>query len=278
MARSSSIHSTAAAPSEICELLPAVWMPSGMTGLSLAEALLGGLPQALVPADDLLLAGRVALAVDDGTSMGATSRSKRPSAQAWAALRWDSAPSQSTSSRVMPRFWAMRSAAPNWSGMSQGKLSGLEEPGPLKTLAPRPTRLMASTPQEMPMSMASTTIRLLMKWLACWAEPHWQSTVVAADSYGQPGAQPGVAGDVGGLLAGLGDAAPDDLLDRSGVDARLLDQLDLRGGEQLGGVEARQPAVALADRRPDGFDDDRLTHVLLPGRWQRRRAPILESF
>ncbi len=36
------------------------------------------------------------------------------------------------------------------------------------------------------MSMASTAIRLLMKWLACWAEPHWQSTVVAAVSYGRP--------------------------------------------------------------------------------------------
>jgi hypothetical protein len=34
----------------------------------------------------------------------------------------------------------------------------------------------------MPMSMASAAIRLEMKWLACWAEPHWQSTVVAAVS------------------------------------------------------------------------------------------------
>ncbi len=82
----------------------------------------------------------------------------------------------------MPRFWAMRSAAPNWSGMSQGNSSGLDEPGPLNTLAPRPTRLMASTPQAMPTSMASAAIRLLTKWLACWAEPHWQSMVVAAVS------------------------------------------------------------------------------------------------
>ena len=36
----------------------------------------------------------------------------------------------------MPRFWAMRSAAPNWSGMSHGKCSGRELPGPLKALAP----------------------------------------------------------------------------------------------------------------------------------------------
>ena len=83
---------------------------------------------------------------------------------------------------MIPYFWAMRSAAPNWSGMSHGNSSGRDLPGPLKALAPRPTRLMASTPQAMPEWMASALIRLAMKLLACWAEPHWQSTVVAAVS------------------------------------------------------------------------------------------------
>ena len=41
---------------------------------------------------------------------------------------------------------------------------------------------MASTPQAMPEWMASAAIRLATKLLACWAEPHWQSTVVAAVS------------------------------------------------------------------------------------------------
>ena len=41
---------------------------------------------------------------------------------------------------------------------------------------------MASTPQAMPTSMASAPTRLATKLLACWAEPHWQSTVVAAVS------------------------------------------------------------------------------------------------
>ena len=36
-ARPSDIHSTAAAPSEICDELPAVWMPSGSTALSPAR-------------------------------------------------------------------------------------------------------------------------------------------------------------------------------------------------------------------------------------------------
>ena len=117
-----------------------------------------------------------------GASTGTISRSKRPSATATAAFCWEARPSQSTSSLVMPYLAAMRSAAPNWSGMSQGKGSGRDLPGPLKALAPSPTRLMASIPQAMPTSTASAAIRLFTKLLACWDEPHWQSTVVAATS------------------------------------------------------------------------------------------------
>ena len=44
------------------------------------------------------------------------SRSNRPSAQACLAFCWDSSPNSSTSSRVMPRRLAIRSAASNWLG------------------------------------------------------------------------------------------------------------------------------------------------------------------
>ena len=92
------------------------------------------------------------------------------------------------SSRVKPRFSAMRSAAPNWFGMSHGNSpGGRDVPGPLRTFAPSGTRLIASTPQPMPTSMAPASMRPATKWFACWAEPHWQSTVVHAVSYGQPG-------------------------------------------------------------------------------------------
>ena len=77
-------------------------------------------------------------------------------------------------------------------------------------------------------------------------------------------AQPGVAGDVRGLLAGLGHAAADDLLDLVGVDAGALDDLGLGGGEQLGRVQAGELAVALADRRTDGFDDHGIGHFVPP--------------
>ena len=81
---------------------------------------------------------------------------------------------------------------------------------------------------------------------------------------GEPGREPRVAGDVGGLLAGLGDAPGDDLLDVARVHPGSLDDLDLRGGEQLGGVQPRQPPVALADGRAGCFDDHGLRHVRAP--------------
>ena len=66
-----------------------------------------------------------------GASTGTICESKRPSSHATAAFCCDTRPSQSTSSRVMPYFSEIRSAAPNWSGMSHGKSSGFERPGPL---------------------------------------------------------------------------------------------------------------------------------------------------
>ena len=48
-----------------------------------------------------------------GATMAEISRSNRPSAHAWAALRCESKPNWSMSSRVMPRRLAIRSAAVN---------------------------------------------------------------------------------------------------------------------------------------------------------------------
>ncbi len=111
--------------------------------------------------------------------MGATSRSNRPSAQATAALRCDSAPNASSSSRVMPRFFTIRSAPSNWSGMSSCHEGGMKNPGPLATFAPRPTRLIISIPHATPRSMRPAPIRASTRSLACCDEPHWVSTVVA---------------------------------------------------------------------------------------------------
>ncbi|GAA3033275.1 hypothetical protein GCM10010528_12940 [Gordonia defluvii] len=72
--------------------------------------------------------------------------------------------------------------------------------------------------------------------------------------------QPGGAGDIVALFADLHDAAADDLLDELGVDPCALDDAALGRTEDLGGVQAGQPAVALADRRPRRLYDYRDTH------------------
>lgn len=115
---------------------------------------------------------------------------------------------------------AIRSAAVNWSGMSMSQDSAriLDRSGP--ALAPRPGQLIASMPQAMPTSMAPVAISPAIRWLACWALPHLAVDGGGTDLLGQSGRQPGRPGDVVGLLAVLGDAAADGLLDERGVDLK----------------------------------------------------------
>ena len=80
------------------------------------------------------------------------------------------------------------------------------------------------------------------------------------DLIGHPAQQPGRPGHVEPLLAGLGHAPADHLLDRRRVDARPLDDLDLGRTEDVGGPEAREPPVALPDGGADRLDDYRLRH------------------
>lgn len=66
----------------------------------------------------------------------------------------------------------MRSAASNWFGRSTFHSSGKGLPGPCLDPEPSGTRLMASTPQAIPMSMTPPEIMLATMWLACWELPH----------------------------------------------------------------------------------------------------------
>src|SRR5262249_41244064 len=86
----------------------------------------------------------------------------------------------------------------------------------------------------------------------------------AARVPGLAGPEPGVAGDVVRLLAGLGDAAADQLLDLLRIDPRLLEQAELHLGQQLARVQTREvPLAHLApcDRRPKRLDDHGFTHL-----------------
>ncbi len=127
-------------------------------------------------------------------------------------------------------------------------------------LAPSPTRLIASIPQAMPMSMAPVAIRPGDQMVGLLGAAALAVDGGGADMLGQARGQPADPGDVVGLLAVLGDAAADELLDVAGVDAGLLDDGLLDRAQEFGGVQSGQPTVALADRAAGGFDDDRITH------------------
>jgi hypothetical protein len=87
------------------------------------------------------------------------------------------------------------------------------------------------------------------KWIACWEDPHWRSTVVA-------GGEHGGAADVERLLAHLHDAARDHVVDQGGVEVVALhERLQGLGGE-IDGVPVAQLAVALPPGGANGIDDD----------------------
>ena len=59
---------------------------------------------------------------------------------------------------------------------------------PGSVVEPMGTRLMDSTPAPMVTSMAPAITAWATKWMACWAEPHWRSTVVPGTDSGNPAA------------------------------------------------------------------------------------------
>lgn len=106
---SSSIHSTAAAPSEICDDVPAVWIPPSRTGFSALrpDRVVSRRPwsREMVTRSDV----GCLFSSSAGASIGEISRSNRPSSQACLARACELKPNSSISSRVMPRRLAIRS-------------------------------------------------------------------------------------------------------------------------------------------------------------------------
>ena len=123
-------------------------------------------------------------------------------------------------------------------------------------LMPIGMRLITSTPHARATSTTPAPTSDDARLVACWLDPHWVSTVVAARRQRQAGGEPGGAGDVEALLADLADAAADDLADLGRVDAGAVDDRPLDDAEQLGRVHAGQAAAAAPDGRADGIDDD----------------------
>ena len=124
---------------------------------------------------------------------------------------------------------------------------------------------MCSTPEPMTTSWTPEAISAAPKLTACWAEPHWRSTVVADVSIGRPSCSQALRRDVERLLAELLHAAGDDVLDLGGSMPARLDHLGVGLAEQIGRVGVLVVAllrVSAPDRRADGFDDDDLAALL----------------
>ena len=63
------------------------------------------------------------------------------------------------------------------------------------------------------------------------------------------------------LLAGLGDAAADHVVDPFGIDARAVEERLQGESEEVGGVPPAQSTFALAERRSNDVDDDGFSRV-----------------
>jgi hypothetical protein len=143
--------------------------------------------------------------------MRTISRSNSPASVAAAALACERTASSSSSAREISHWSAIISAPRPWPTMLCLSMSfGVKAlPCSCWTFMPAANEMwpMCSTPEPMTTSWMPAAMSAAPKFTACWAEPHWRSTVEAAASIGQPLLQPRVARDVEALLAELLHAA-----------------------------------------------------------------------
>ena len=150
---------------------------------------------------------------------------------------------------------------------------------PVARAAPSGTRLITSTPPATTTSCCPDITACTAKSSACWLDPHARLTVVPGMDSGHPAART----EYRPMLLDWSptcDTQPQTTSSTipGSTPARSTSAVSTSGG-QVGGVHVGQPAVALADRRADRFDDYRFTHLSSPfltgdrpGRWPPARA------
>ena len=177
-AAASDVTSTAAAPSQICDELPAVTFPSGRNaGLSDASA------SAEVSRRGVSSTATSAPTCGFVTSTGTISFSKRPSSIAAIARLCDSSEYASSCSREKPHSSASTSAEIPCGTISQRSSSSSERSPPFEPIG---TRDIISTPAETTTSSCPDQTAAAALKLHCIEEPHWRSTVVPHTVSGQP--------------------------------------------------------------------------------------------
>ena len=263
MAFSADISSTAAAPSEICEALPAVILPSGLNaGFSCESA-------------SRFVSGRMPWSVtyvSPSTVIGTISRSKRPSSVAWWASRCERTASSSSSERGISHWSAIISAPRPWPTMLCLAISsgGERDAELLLRLHARPRT--AGGPCARRPSRSSRRARPrrsapAAKLTACWAEPHWRSTVVPGVSIGRPSCSHALRATFRPCSPNCETQPAITSSTSRGVDARALDHLGVDSPEQRVRVDVLVVALLLvpaADRRAHRLDDHDFAALWLP--------------
>ena len=221
--------STAEAPSEICDDVPAVCRPSGSTDLRPAR------PSSVVSRRPWSVStSRVSpvglpSSPSTGASIGAISRLNRPSSTATRAFCCDARPKASRSLAGDPAVAGDPVGASNWLGRSMSQSSGRGSPRPAGTLPPSGMRDIASTPQAMPTSMVPAAI-MSCDEVGCTAGPSRTArrSSVPPVCWGSPACSQARRTMPLDCSPAWVTHAADDLLDELGVDAGAREHLRLR--------------------------------------------------
>ena len=180
------VISSAAAPSLICEALPA-WMTPSSLNAGLSPASFSGRGAAA----QALVGGR---AWPSGSSTGAIWPASRPASVAAASLACEARENSSSWPRGQAPLLGDHLGA---DALVEGDAVALRAPcGPPGTaelagpwrVAPIGTALIDSTPPATATSYWPESSPAAAKCTACWDEPHWRSTVVPGTDSGQPAA------------------------------------------------------------------------------------------
>ena len=108
-------------------------------------------------------------------------------------------------------------------------------------------RVIDSTPHAIPMSYAPAITPCATKCAACCDEPHWRSTLVAGTLHGSPAATHALRVTLQPCSPDLRHATADDVVDERRIEVVALDHRAQHETEQIGGMPARERALALPE-------------------------------
>eukprot|EP01139_Manchomonas_bermudensis_P020810 Amastigsp_a679908_35.p2 type:complete len:280 gc:universal Amastigsp_a679908_35:118-957(+) len=176
-------RSTAAAPSETCDALPAVTQPSSALKMVLSFAIAAGSTDSRTPSSTAKVRSTP---VESVTLSGMICDVNAPARIAAVARRCDCTANASHSARLIPYFSATSSADWPWCMSWYGNVDASLPSAAIETSLPIFSTLIISQPPAATSSMSPDAIACAAKWIACCAEPHIRLICTAAVVTGNP--------------------------------------------------------------------------------------------